>query len=122
MLAGYALNPAGVSQWSILLLSLAVPLVVGLIVNRIHSYEMATLVWLAGVIWAMVFSLWILDLPTGPGQCYQCSATEKLTRTFFNWPRPGGLIDNDGPFLATWPVAALLGYSIGARLGMRKKV
>jgi len=117
MLLGYAINPVGVPQLIILLMSAAVPLVVGFLVARIHSSEMATLVWLLGVIWFLIVCLWILDRPTGPNQCFQCEATEKLTRTLLSLPSPSGLIDKDGPFIATWHSAALVGYSIGARLG-----
>jgi uncharacterized membrane protein YhaH (DUF805 family) len=120
MLAGYAVNPTGVPQWAILLASLVVPLLIGLIVARLHSDDMGTTVWLLGLIWMMIVSLWILDMPTGPGQCFQCGATEKLTRTFFCIPRPSGLIDDDGPFIGTWPSAALIGYSIGAWFGRRR--
>jgi hypothetical protein len=121
MLVGYAVNPVGVPQWVILLLSMAVPLAVGLIVTKIRPDEMATVVWLVGFIWAMIVGLWILDMPTGPNQCFQCSAAEKLTRTFFSLPSPSGLIDDDGPLLGTWPAAALVGYSIGAWLGLRRR-
>ena len=120
MLLGYWVNPMGVPQLAILLLSAAVPLAVGLLIARIHPSEMATLVWLLGLIWFLLACLWVLDLPTGPNQCLQCDASEKIARTFFSLPRPSGLIDNDGPFLGTWPVAALIGYSIGARLGLRR--
>jgi hypothetical protein len=120
MLIGYAVNPARISQWVILLLSLLVPLAVGFVVTRIRRDEMGTVVWLVGVIWVLLFSLYLLDLPTGPGQCFQCSATEKLARSFLSLPNPGGLIDDDTPFLATWPAAALIGYSIGAKLGSRR--
>ena len=82
---------------------------------------MATVVWLVGLIWAMIVGLYVLDLPTGPGHCFQCDATDKLTRTFFSLPTPSGLMDDDGPFLGTWPAAALVGYSIGAWLGMRRR-
>jgi hypothetical protein len=121
MLAGYALNPVSVSQAIVLLLSIGVPLVAGNIVARFHPDEMATHVWLVGLIWLLIVSLWVLDMPTGPNACYQCSATEKLTRTFFSLPRPSGLIDDNGPFFGTWPAAALLGYSIGARLRLRRR-
>jgi hypothetical protein len=97
-----------------------VPLVVGFLVARIHPTEMATLVWLLGLIWFLIVCLWVLDMPTGPSQCFQCEATEKITRTFFSWPRPSGLIDDDGPFICTWPAVALVGYSIGAKLGFRR--
>lgn len=120
MLLGYAVNPVGVPQVVILLMSAAVPLLVGFLVARIHPTEMATLVWLLGVIWFLIICLWVLNMPTAPNQCLQCEATEKLTRTFFSWPGPSGLIDNDGPFIGTWPAVALFGYSIGAKLGFRR--
>jgi hypothetical protein len=105
MLLGYFLNPPAISQ----------PLI------RYRQDEMATLVWLVGLIWLLIVSLWILDMPTGPNECFQCGATEKLTRTLFSLPGPSGLIDNDGPFLGTWPAAALAGYSIGARFAIRRR-
>ena len=89
-------------------------------ITSFRQDEMATAVWLVGMIWLLIIALWVLDMPTGPDQCFQCGATEKLTRTFFSLPQPSGLIDNDGPFLGTWPAAALAGYSIGARLAMKK--
>jgi hypothetical protein len=121
MAIGYAVNPPSVPQWAILALSLAVPLMIGLIVSLIWPDEMATIVWLVGMIWFLILGLWVLDMPTAPGACLQCDATEKLTRTFFSFPGPSGLIDNDGPILATWPVAALFGYSIGAWIGVRAR-
>ena len=121
MLVGYAVNPVGIPQWAIFLLSFAVPLAVGVIVALIHPNEMATAVWLVGFIWAMIVGLYVLELPTGPDHCFQCPATEKLSRTFFGLPHPSGLIDDDGPFIATWPAAALVGYSIGAWLAMRRR-
>ena len=119
MMVGYALNPQGIPQVMILLLSILVPLVVGYGVTHLRQDEMAPLVWLIGLIWILIVSLWVLDMPTAPSQCFQCDATEKLTRTFFSIPKPSGLIDDDGPFIGTWPAAALLGYSIGAWLAIR---
>jgi hypothetical protein len=121
MLLGYLFNPPEVSQSIILLLSICVPLVVGFAIARIHPDEMAGVVWLVGLIWLLIISLRVLDMPTGPNACFQCDATEKLARTLFSLPRPSGLIDNDGPFLGTWPAAALAGYSIGARVAQRRK-
>lgn len=121
MLAGYALNPASVSQMIVLLLSILVPMFAGNLVARMRRDEMATHVWLVGLIWLLIMSLWVLDMPTGPNACFQCSATEKLTRTFFSLPHPSGLVDDNGPFFGTWPAAALLGYSIGARLALRRR-
>lgn len=121
MALGYLLNPVGVPQLAILGLSIAVPLLVGFIATKIRQNEIATAVWLVGLIWIVIIALWILDMPTGPNACFQCGATEKLTRTFFSLPRPSGLIDNDGPFIGTWPTAALMGYSLGAWIGLRRR-
>jgi hypothetical protein len=120
MLIGYAIQPR-VPQSFILALSLIVPAVVGFLYLRARPEPMAGHVWLAGLIWMLIVSLWILDMPTGPNACNECTATEKLSRTLFSLPRPSGLIDDNGPFLCTWPAAALIGYSIGARLAMRRK-
>jgi hypothetical protein len=121
MMLGYVLNPPGVSQLIILLLSVFVPMGVGFALNSKRQEEIATVVWLIGLVWILIISLWILDMPTGPNACFQCDATEKLSRTFFSMPQPSGLIDNDGPFIGTWPAAALIGYAIGARIAMKKK-
>jgi len=121
MLLGYAINPPGIPQGVILALSIAVPLVVGFSRQRAHRDEMASRVWLFGFLWALVICLYVLSLPAGPHACSQCDATDKLARTFLSIPRPSGLLDNDGPFLATWPAAALVGYSVGARMAYRRK-
>jgi hypothetical protein len=121
MAVGYAVHPENLSQMIILAASILAPLLLGFIVNRVRQSEMATAVWLLGVIWFMIVALWIVDMPTAPYQCLGCGLGEKLSRTFFSWPSPSGLIDNDGPFLGTWPAAALLGYAIGARLAMKKE-
>jgi hypothetical protein len=100
-------------------MSMLAPAATGFLVARIRQDEMAVVIWLLGLIWILVVSLWVLDMPTGPNACFQCDATEKLSRTFFCFPRPSGLMDNDGPFLGTWPAAALFGYSIGAGFALR---
>jgi hypothetical protein len=120
MLLGYAVQPR-VPQTLILVVSMIVPALVGFFYLRAKPEPMAGHVWLAGLIWLLIVSLWVLDMPTGPNACNDCSATEKLTRTLFSLPLPSGLIDNNGPFICTWPAAALIGYSIGARLAMRRK-
>jgi hypothetical protein len=120
MLVGYALNPQNLPQMITLAASMLVPMLLGFLVNRARQAEMATAIWLLGVSWFMIVALWIVDMPTGPNQCLNCGMGEKISRTFFGIPSPSGLIDDDGPFFATWPAAALIGYAIGARLAMRK--
>jgi hypothetical protein len=51
MMVGYALNPQGIPQVMILLLSILVSLVVGYGVTHLRQDEMAPLVWLVGLIW-----------------------------------------------------------------------
>jgi hypothetical protein len=121
MLIGYLLDPQGVPQLLILAASMLVPAAVGYFVTRVRQDEMAAVVWLVGLIWMLIISLWVLDMPTGPNACFQCDASEKLARTFFSIPRPSGLLDNDGPFIGTWPAAALFGYSIGAHFALRRR-
>jgi hypothetical protein len=121
MAAGFVLNQPETPQIFIFLACLLVPLVAGVAVNHFRQDQIAPTVWLIGLIWFFILALWVLDMPTGPNQCFQCDATDKLTRTFFSLPSPSGLIDNDGPFFATWPAAAVIGYSIGAKLVLRKQ-
>ena len=121
MLVGYALNPQDISQSIILFASLCVPLFVGFLVTLFRQDDMATVVWLLGLTWLMIVALWIVDMPTRPNECFQCGLSEKLTRTLFSLPRPSGLIDDDGPFIGTWPAAALIGYSIGAAIALRRR-
>jgi hypothetical protein len=121
MLVGYAVNPPAISQSIILLLSFGVPLCAGLLINHFSQSEMAVLVWVLGLTWFMVVALWIVDMPTAANQCLQCTLGEKLSRTFFSIPSPSGLLDDDGPFLGTWPAAAFIGYAIGARLALRRR-
>jgi hypothetical protein len=51
MAMGYFLNPPAVSQMLILLFSILVPFAVGYVINSVRQDEMATVVWLIGLIW-----------------------------------------------------------------------
>lgn len=102
-----------------LALSFAVPLAVGYLVVRVHPSESATLPWMMGLIWFMLWGLHVLDMPTGPMACYHCGATEKLWLTFLSLHADSGLLDGQGRFLATWPAVATIGYSLGAKVGLR---
>ncbi|MFT4111915.1 hypothetical protein [Silvibacterium sp.] len=102
-----------------LVLSLAIPLAAGFFVVRIRSSNVATLTWLAGLVWFTIVGLWILDMPTGPDACYRCGPGDKLWFTFFSLNWDSGMIDGQGRFIGTWPAVAMLGYSIGAKIAMR---
>ena len=104
-----------------LALSFGAPFLVGFLFNRIRQNDMAPYVWLVGLIGFLIVCLWILDMPTGPNQCYHCDASEKLYLTFFSLNEDSGLIDGQGRFVGTWPFAAFIGYAIGSRLALKRK-
>jgi len=104
-----------------LALAFTVPFIVGNIFTRIKQNDMGPYTWLVGLIWFLIVCLWILDMPTGPNQCYHCDASEKIWLTFFSPSEDSGLIDGQGRFVGTWPAIAFIGYGIGSRLGLRRK-
>ena len=123
MLIGYVINPAYIPQIVISILSFLIPLIAGALIVSARPSEIAPHIWLAGIIWMLFLSLWLLDLPTGPNACSQCAATEKIVRSFLSYPTPSGLMDDNGPFFGTWPAIATIGYGIGAGIvkARRKK-
>jgi hypothetical protein len=122
MMLGITLShPQSVPAVATLGLSFLVPFVVGYIFNRFQQNEMGPHTWLVGLIWFLIICLWILDMPTGPNQCYHCDASQKLYLTFFSLNEDSGLIDGEGRFLGTWPTLAFIGYGIGAGMALRKK-
>jgi hypothetical protein len=114
MLLGYVINPEYIPQIVIFALSFLIPLVAGALIVGARPSQIAPHIWLAGIIWLLFLSLWIIDLPTGPNACNQCSATEKIVRSLFSYPSPSGLMDDNGPFFGSWPAIATIGYAVGA--------
>jgi len=112
-------HPEYVPPLVTLIVSFVIPLVAGFAVVKIHPSESATLPWMMGLIWSMLWGLHVLDMPTGPMACYHCGATDKLWLTFLSLNADSGLLDGQGRFIATWPAVAMIGYSIGAKLGLR---
>jgi hypothetical protein len=104
-----------------LVISFCFPFLVGHFFTRWKQNDMAPYMWLLGVIWFLIVSLWILDMPTGPNQCYHCDASQKLYLTFFSLNEDSGLIDNEGRMIGTWPAIAFIGYGIGSRLALKKR-
>jgi hypothetical protein len=114
-------HPASIPVLVTLALSFAIPLVVGNIFTRIKQNDMAPYTWLIGLIWFLIICLWILDMPTGPNQCYHCDASQKIYLTFFSPSEDSGLIDGQGRFVGTWPTVAFIGYGIGSSLALKRK-
>lgn len=115
------LKPESVPVVITLGLAFLIPFIVGYAVTRIKQNDMAPYTWLIGLIWLLIICLWILDMPTGPNQCYHCDATQKIYLTFFSLSGDSGLIDGQGRFVGTWPAVALVAYGIGSRFALKKK-
>ena len=113
-------KPESVPVLVTLALSFAIPFVVGNIFTRFKQNDMGPYTWLIGLIWFLVICLWILDMPTGPNQCYHCDASQKLFLTFLSPSEDSGLIDGQGRLIGTWPAVAWLGYGIGSRFALKK--
>jgi hypothetical protein len=102
------------------LLAFAIPLVGGLILAKILRNPVAGYVWIAGVLIFAIVCVWVLDLPTGPGLCEKCGAVDKLYRTFFDIEHGSGLMGGDGLLIGTWLPLSLIGYSLGAKVGLNR--
>ena len=101
-------------------LALLVPLLGGFAIARVQGNYVAGYVWISGLLLFSVICVWVLDLPTGNGLCENCGAVSKLSRTFFEINNGSGLMGGDGLLVGTWLPLAIIGYSVGARLGLGK--
>jgi hypothetical protein len=115
-------HPENVPASITLAASFVWPLVAGFLLVKARPSDVASLIWLAGLVWFMIVGLMVLDMPTGIGACYHCGATRKVVLTFLSLNRDSGMLDGQGRFLGTWPTAATIGYSIGARVAMHGKI
>ena len=100
------------------ILALAVPLVGGFLMMRSRPDPIAANIWISGLLVFSIVCVWVLDLPTGPGLCEGCGAVEKLYRTFFDIRHGSGLMGGDGLLVGTWVPLSMIGYALGARLGL----
>ncbi|HTD96595.1 MAG TPA: hypothetical protein VK627_06685 [Edaphobacter sp.] len=99
-------------------LALLAPMIGGLIIARIQQNKVAGYVWISGLVIFSIVCVWVLDLPTGNGLCERCGAVEKLWRTFFTFSNGSGLIAGDGLLMGAWLPLSMIGYAIGAKLGL----
>ncbi len=103
------------------LLALLVPLIGGFMIVKLRpdpTSEIARYVWISGLLFFSLVCVWVLDLPTGPGLCEHCGPLEKLLRTFFDVQNGSGLMGGDGLLVGTWVPLSMIGYAIGAKLGL----
>ncbi len=100
------------------LLAFVAPLIGGFLISRARHDQTARYVWISGLLTFSIVCVWVLDLPTGNGLCEKCGAVEKLYRTFFDINHGSGLMGGDGLLVGTWMPLAMIGYAIGAKLGL----
>ena len=99
-------------------LALFVPMIGGFLIARVRHDRVAGNVWISGLLTFSIICVWVLDLPTGPGLCEKCGALEKLYRTFFDINNGSGLMGGDGLLVGTWIPLSMIGYAIGAKMGL----
>jgi len=99
------------------ILAFIVPLVVGFAVAKFHPDPIAGHVWISGLLFFLVVTVYVLDLPTGNGLCNGCGAIDKLWRTFFSIDRNSGLMGGDGLLIGLWIPLSMIGYAVGAKVG-----
>jgi small basic protein len=99
-------------------LALLVPMIGGYVIAKARQDAVAGYVWISGLLTFSIVCVWVLDLPTGPGMCEKCGALEKLSRTFFDIWNGSGLMGGDGVLVGTWIPLAMIGYAIGAKMGL----
>lgn len=98
------------------LLAFLIPMAGGFLIARRDRRHTANYVWISGIVVFAVASVRVLDLPTGPGMCDTCDATQKIWRTFFTFTHGSGLIGGDGVLIGAWIPLSMIGYSLGAKL------
>lgn len=102
------------------ILALIIPMVGGFVIVKARPDVTAANVWISALLLFSIVCVWVLDLPTGPGLCEQCGAAEKLYRTFFAINHGSGLMGGDGLLVGTWIPLSMIGYAIGARIGLAR--
>jgi hypothetical protein len=102
-----------------LVLAFLIPLIGGFLIARVQGNPVAGYVWISGVLLFSVVCVWVLDLPTGPGQCEKCGAVSKLTRTFFEINNGSGLMGGDGFLVGCLLPLSIISYAIGAKLAIK---
>jgi hypothetical protein len=101
------------------ILALVAPMIGGFLLARIHHSNIASYVWISGLVIFSIICVWVVDLPTGNGLCQNCGAGEKLWRTFFTFSHGSGLMAGDGLLVGTWIPLSMIGYAIGAKFALK---
>ncbi len=99
-------------------LAFILPALAGFGIMRVRPDSIAAYVWISGALFFGVVCVYVLDLPTGPGLCEHCTLMERLYRTFFSITHNSGMLGGDGVLIGSWIPLSIIGYSVGAKLGI----
>jgi hypothetical protein len=113
-------NPMDWPALATVLLVFVLPMVVAYGIHLRGTTTEAGHIWIAGVVWLLMVTVYVLELPTGPGSCEHCTAVSKIWLTLFDLNIDSNLISGAGRVVGTWPALAVIGYSIGAGLSLRR--
>jgi hypothetical protein len=80
----------------------------------------APAIWIAGVVWLLMVTVYVLELPTGPGRCENCTAVSKIFLTLFDMNQGSGLMNGAGRLWGTWPALSMIGYAFGASRALKR--
>jgi hypothetical protein len=98
-----------------------VPFGVAYLIHLRGEPTSAPFIWIAGVVWLLMVTVYVLELPTGPGKCEHCTAVSKIWLTLFDLTTDSNLVEGAGRVIGTWPALAMIGYSVGARFVLQRR-
>jgi hypothetical protein len=114
------INPVDMPKLLITFLVFAVAFVAAFLIHMGGRRTEAPAIWIAGVVWLLMVTVYVLELPTGPGKCEYCTAVQKISLTLFDMFQGSNLLNGDGRLIGTWPALAMIGHSIGASYALRR--
>src|SRR5580698_7201556 len=114
------INPTEIPAIFVTLLVFVLPLAVAYFIHTSGRRTAAPAIWIAGVVWMLMVMVYVLELPTGPGRCENCTAVSKIGLTLFDMVQGSNLMNGAGRLIGTWPALAMVGYAIGASWGLRR--
>jgi hypothetical protein len=102
-------------------LAFVVPGIVAYLIHLRIRFSVARILWIAGMVWLFAVLLYVLQMPTAPGACLHCTGPQKIWLTLFSMSSDSNLLGGAGRFIGTWPALAMIGYSFGARIALRRR-
>jgi hypothetical protein len=115
-------NPVNMPALLTTLLVFLVTFTVAYLLHMNGRRTEAPAIWIAGVVWMLMVTVYVLELPTGPGKCEYCTAMGKIGLTLFDMVQGSNLMNGEGRLIGTWPALAMLGYAVGAAQALKRHV